>query len=307
MATVATGSEEVASAGKHRPAGKRGSRSSPVATATIAAMTATLVVALIIGWRTRDSGRLTPATGLGYALGIVGGVCMLLLLLYPLRKRLSVMRDWGRAAHWFRAHMILGVIGPALIVFHANFGLGALNSNIALLAMLLVAASGLVGRYFYARTHYGLYGQLATVQELQADVDAARLGLDLGEVETAALRNRLDRLTAGIMAPRRGLGDAAWHAILAEFTSRHALSQLRRHLRHAIAAEGKRLGWRRGERRKRIQQIDRQLTAYSAALRKAAQFRVYERLFALWHILHVPFFVLLVLSAIAHVVAVHLY
>ena len=33
----------------------------------------------------------------------------------------------------------------------------------------------------------------------------------------------------------------------------------------------------------------------------------YERLFALWHVAHIPFVYLLVVSAIVHVVAVHAY
>ena len=46
---------------------------------------------------------------------------------------------------------------------------------------------------------------------------------------------------------------------------------------------------------------------YTLALRKTAAFRVYERLFSLWHIIHVPFFCMMVVSAIVHVVAVHMY
>ena len=42
-------------------------------------------------------------------------------------------------------------------------------------------------------------------------------------------------------------------------------------------------------------------------VRRAATLGVYERLFSLWHVLHVPLFVILVLTAIIHVVAVHLY
>jgi hypothetical protein len=43
------------------------------------------------------------------------------------------------------------------------------------------------------------------------------------------------------------------------------------------------------------------------ALRKLAQFSLFERLFALWHVVHFPLFLILVMTVIAHVVAVHLY
>ena len=44
----------------------------------------------------------------------------------------------------------------------------------------------------------------------------------------------------------------------------------------------------------------------NAAMR-AAQFRGAERLFALWHVLHLPLVVILVITALVHVLAVHMY
>ena len=54
-------------------------------------------------------------------------------------------------------------------------------------------------------------------------------------------------------------------------------------------------------------EVRKLLGQYFAAVNRAAAFAFYERLFALWHVLHLPFFILLVLAAIVHVIAVHLY
>jgi len=43
------------------------------------------------------------------------------------------------------------------------------------------------------------------------------------------------------------------------------------------------------------------------ATRQVVEFQAYERLFSLWHVLHVPFVIVMVVCAIAHVVAVHAY
>ncbi|HET8709864.1 MAG TPA: hypothetical protein VFM32_00705, partial [Spongiibacteraceae bacterium] len=110
-----------------------------------------VLAALVYGWQHRDEYYLTAEHGIGYALGIIGGSMMLLLLLYPLRKRLSFMGRWLPLRHWFRTHMILGVIGPLCILYHCNFHLGAANSNIALLCMGLMVGSGLIGRYIYGK------------------------------------------------------------------------------------------------------------------------------------------------------------
>jgi hypothetical protein len=41
--------------------------------------------------------------------------------------------------------------------------------------------------------------------------------------------------------------------------------------------------------------------------RKLAQIGIFERLFSLWHVFHVPLFAMMLLSAIGHVVAVHVF
>ena len=71
--------------------------------------------------------------------------------------------------------MVLGVVGPLLVLFHANFHLGATNSNVALICMLLVAGSGVVGRYIYTRLHAHLDGTEDTLEQLQGGGRAAAL------------------------------------------------------------------------------------------------------------------------------------
>jgi hypothetical protein len=46
---------------------------------------------------------------------------------------------------------------------------------------------------------------------------------------------------------------------------------------------------------------------YLRLMGRVVQFSFYERLFSLWHVLHLPLFFMLVLSAIVHVLAVHMY
>ena len=46
------------------------------------------LVLIAFAWNRRNSGDLTAETGVGYALGIIGSTLMLIMLVYPLRKRL---------------------------------------------------------------------------------------------------------------------------------------------------------------------------------------------------------------------------
>jgi hypothetical protein len=38
-----------------------------------------------------------------------------------------------------------------------------------------------------------------------------------------------------------------------------------------------------------------------------AHFTLYERMFSFWHVLHFPLFLMMVISALVHVLAVHMY
>src|SRR5579862_2139593 len=128
-----------------------------------------LVAALLLwGMKAGIDRYIAPQRGLGYWLGIVGGSMMLLLLIYSARKRFLWLSWIGTIPAWFRIHITLGVVGPVLVLFHTGFHFGATNSNVALICMLLVAGSGVVGRYIYTRIHSNLHGTQANLQALRS-------------------------------------------------------------------------------------------------------------------------------------------
>jgi hypothetical protein len=263
-----------------------------------------LVMFLIYaGWQQRPEWPLTAESGSGYALGIIGGSLMLLLMLYPLRKHLRCMRKLGPTKYWFRTHMLFGVLGPVCILFHSGFQLGSLNSNIALFCMLIVASSGLVGRYFYIRIHHGLYGRKATLQELQQH---SRL---IGEALTEKLTTipwileRIQRFEKSVSKQSTSLIGSLW--TLLSLGIRTWLL----YLLFRFASDAKRYSLSNGytvNRRYRTH-LNRHIGAHLASIRKVAEFRFYERFFAIWHVLHYPLFLMLVVSGIVHVIAVHMY
>lgn len=267
-----------------------------------------LVCALLyVGWTTPTERYISPNRGLGYALGIIGGSLMLLLLVYSLRKRWTWLAFLGPTPSWFRFHMVLGVLGPLCILYHANFSTGAANSNVALFCMLTVAGSGLVGRYIYAHIHHGLYGRKLELGELRAG--AAGLHSNTRSIQfLPELAARLDAAEQRLLrtGPRLsvlGFTKPVLVAIVAVFTRWQLHGYARRALRQSarnsavIAAERKRL------RASAHAYIDRRL----AATRRVAAFEGYERLFSLWHALHIPLIFMMIIAATIHVIAVHVY
>ena len=254
-----------------------------------------VAVLLYAGWQQRVEWPLTAESGAGYTLGIVGGTLMLLLLLYPLRKHSRLMRRLGPVKYWFRAHMLFGVLGPVCILFHSGFRLGSLNSNTALFCMLVVASSGLIGRYFYTKIHHGLYGRKANLQELRQHSEL--LGQSLAErLEHAPwILAAISRFEASIANPSGDVLRSVWTLLSL------GLRTWLLYLTFRIRTSGKH----------DIDDLHRSLLAHIgaqlASIRKVAEFHFYERLFALWHILHFPLFLMLILSGVVHVVAVHMY
>jgi len=264
-------------------------------------------VLLFLGWTTQTERYISPNRGAGYALGIIGGSLMLILLVYSLRKRWTWLKFLGSTPGWFRFHMVLGIAGPVCILYHSNFATGATNSNVALFSMLTVAGSGLIGRYIYARIHHGLYGRKLELGELRAGAEGLR-NLSSRISFLPELVTRIDTaeqrlLKAGPHLSFLGFAKPTVVAIAA-FRARWELHHYIRHSLHAgsrrsavVAAEHKRL-WltARGY-------VDRRL----AATRRVASFEGYERLFSLWHALHIPLIFMMVIAAVIHVIAVHVY
>ena len=267
-----------------------------------------IVAALILlAWSVRDDNLLHAGSGPGYLLGILGTTLMALLLLYPLRKRVRALHRFGPTRVWFRVHMLFGILGPLLIILHTNFRLGSINGRVALISTLVVAGSGIVGRYIYAKLHYGLYGRKATLESLRGDVEAMRDQRSATASLLPSVLEDLGGLEDRIMTATPGLLPAFARAL-------------------TIAPQCTWLGWRlKRSARRRIDELSgdstviaehrarlaqntsRYIDARLRALRKFAQFRAFETLFSLWHIVHYPLFLILILAVIVHVLAVHMY
>jgi hypothetical protein len=268
---------------------------------------AAVVGALYAGWRFREEQYITAESGVGYWLGIVGSLMMLMLLLYPLRKRYRSLRWLGRVPTWFRSHMLLGIVGPALILFHANFHVGSLNSSVALFFMLVIVASGIVGRYLYTKIHKGLYGGKAEIRGMLSDAESVKAvlggdfqGAERVQAELAAFERRA-------LSSHPGFLSSLWAFIALGWQAKDARGKALAQAKWAIGREAKAkgLGW--WARRKRMNLVREHLDLYFATVNKVARFGVYDRIFAAWHVLHMPLFFLLVLSTVVHVIAVHLY
>ena len=268
---------------------------------------ASLIAAVLtLAWFERHEGYLAADSGIGYWLGIAGASVMGFLILYPLRKRFKFLNWTGRIASWFRVHMALGILGPTFVILHTNFNLGSLNSRLALFTMLVVVASGIIGRYLYSKVHKGLYGVHAELRDIYGDLAVLKnsLGSQLGH--DAAIEKELERYL-----PADAPTGTVAKGLVSALTARTRTSRSRRRVIAAVkshmSAAPQFAKWRWGQRRRYLKAVDGHLRVYFAAVKKAERLTFFERLFGLWHHLHVPLFVLLFLTVVIHIVAVHRY
>jgi hypothetical protein len=256
---------------------------------------------------------------LGYNLGLAGGLMMLSLLLYPLRKRAKFMSRMGALSTWFKWHMVMGILGPLAIIFHSTYHvyipyfhpIGSPNSAVAMLTMLIVSASGVFGRFFYTKIHHGLYGRLATVNELTATLNSTEDVKSMFnfapevEKELTAFRSRFDPVAANANAGTGVINFIAvgFHTMKLSRSLPKAIGTILRArapqnnltTEEYVGMERLMLGYRE------------KIVFYLKAVRDAAQFRTYERMFSWWHIFHIPLVYLMFFSAFYHVYAVHMY
>ncbi|MEZ5857326.1 MAG: pyridine nucleotide-disulfide oxidoreductase [Hyphomicrobiaceae bacterium] len=266
-----------------------------------------IVATLVAGWVLRGEEHITASEGLGYWLGIAGASAMLLLLIYPMRKRISALRHIGTVRFWFSLHMLLGIIGPVLILFHCNFSLGSLNSNVALFTMLTVAVSGLAGRYLHGKIHRRFDGQKLTAAALLEDLDRASAALDVSWATKEFATRDLKLLATTIAEPPRGVFDGVWRQMRLSWIRPRAMADFLKAARISLRQARQSNSISRREEKTQLRVMRKLMRAYLDALDRAARFAVYDRLFSLWHVLHMPLFVMLVFSVIVHVIGVHLY
>lgn len=265
-----------------------------------------VVIALTwTAWQVSHMGLFKPNDDISYWIAVVGGSMMLMLFSYPLRKHVSFMRGLGKVKWWFWFHLLMGIGGPWLILVHSGFNSESLNAGVALYSMVIVVASGVIGLFIYVRVHRGLDGERTSLQEL-----SKRAGFVESEARSRlhfapAVEQRL--LAFEQQQMRRGFVAHLRKVTLLPLEQKVTYVRCLLELRGPLNARAAKHHWTDSELKRRRRRANRLVDRYLNAVVRVAQYTAFERLFALWHVAHLPFVYLLILSAVVHVIAVHAY
>ena len=257
-----------------------------------------MAVMFVVGRIYWDDRYYIAEEGLGYAMGLIGGVMMLIAFGYGLFKHIPALRAIGGMRRWLQIHIFFGIAGPILVMLHTTFHLGSLNGTIAFFSMLLVYLSGIIGRYLYSKIHYGLGGTRARLSDVKESLITAGKRIK---------SRRLENFTEKVMVHPGSLLGAWWDLMTFGWRSRWLTLQLRRDMNRQLKKMAVRESWKSEVLKQQRMSFRKQLRNYMFMLRKVALFSVYERFFSFWRHAHVPLLYLLFLSGVLHVIAVHMY
>jgi hypothetical protein len=289
------------------PATRLASKPDEDATSDSPSLPGRLLVFLLVGlsmwaaYKVATGKYYTPRSDFGFYLGVVGSVMMLALLAYPLRKHVGFMQHWGALKNWFRIHMIMGVVGPMLVLFHSTFHLRSTNATIALFSMLGVVISGIIGRFIYTKIHYGLYGSRATLGKIQAKF----AGHSIDAKSRLHFAPRVEQWLQSFERDSMQLDRSFTSHLFSPLTigSKRIILDFRcaRELRRILKTE------RHPEFRGGASEAIHLASSYLSKCQRVAQFSTYERFFSLWHMLHIPLIYILAACTIFHILAAYMY
>jgi hypothetical protein len=233
---------------------------------------------------------LKPSGTVGLSAGLLAFVLFLFLWLYPLRKRLRGATFLGSVPRWLDAHIVAGALIPVAAAIHAGFRFTGLI-GLGYASMIVVALSGVIGRYVYVRIPRGRAGL-----ELNMEQVAAERGEILHElVESTGLdpTQLVELLRPVPVAQRTGVIGTLLFLLRDDFDRRRAIRRL---LKACNSVSGVRRS------RARIQSVAALARREMALAQQVRALDATSRVFRLWHAFHLPFAVTAFFAVTIHVV-----
>lgn len=231
-----------------------------------------------------------PSGYIGQTAGIITFVGFLFMWLFPMRKRLRRAAWAGPVPKWLDVHIGVGMMLPLIGAIHAGFRFGGVI-GLGYIAMLIVCASGIVGRYLYMR------------------IPRSRSGVELGLGEVAAQQRAL----VGDLAEASGISVfelqeilqvestpanvGVWQAFLQMARDDFARGQAVRRLRARMSANDQVDSARLSE----VMTLARRQMSLS---QQSRLLNATQSIFRHWHAAHLPVAITAVVAVTIHVVVV---
>ncbi len=237
-----------------------------------------------------DYAAMKPSGPYSMGLGIFGSLMIVVgVSSYMTRKRVRRLSALGHLSGWLNFHILLCLLGPILIVYHTTFKAGGIAA-ISLWTMIAIVSSGILGRYLYAQIPRNLEGLALSDREIDEEIRA--LSDELGSTPAGQ----------GIV----GIMDGGYGSVRRPET----ISETVRAFRH-LAAVSREIR-RRIDSALEMSHLDRATEARlrgfagsrESLIRKSLIVAQAGRMFHYWHVIHLPFSIIMFLTLALHVTVV---
>jgi hypothetical protein len=234
-----------------------------------------------------DHEQLKASAPYSHGLGILGTTMIIVgVSAYSARKRLRSFWSLGNLSGWLTFHIFLCLVGPILVIFHSTFKAGGVAA-ISLWTMVSVWLSGMMGRFLYLQIPRNLQGvELSPVQvkeqltRLAVDISASGVGRELIQ--------QIDRRFTLVKQP---------DSLFETFRTFLHLSSIRGELYHVTHDTLAKAGLPRATASRLSKVVHERITLY----RKSVVLAQIQKLFHYWHVIHLPFSVIMFITLAAHV------
>ncbi|HEX6943665.1 MAG TPA: hypothetical protein VF128_12105 [Gemmatimonadaceae bacterium] len=238
---------------------------------------------------------LRPSGFVGQSAGIVAFTIFAFLWLYPLRKKFRSLAWTGSVGKWLDVHVTAALTLPLLLAIHAAWRFDGVI-GLGYTAILLVCASGVIGRYLYSHIPRARSG----VELSRDEVATQRAGL----IDRIAATTRIERAVVEqtlVMAspPAGNIGIARTISeLLAGDVLRWRRTRALRRRWTSLAPAGLRPSKK---------SLDEAVRLAAREMSLAQQVRLLDathRVFRWWHVAHRPVAISALIAVVVHVAVV---
>lgn len=226
-----------------------------------------------------DHKMLKPSGPLGHGLGITGTLLMIIGVFgYQARKYMRSLSKLGVLKYWLEFHIFLCTLGPIMVLFHTSFKFGGLVS-ISFWSMVAVVASGVVGRFIYLQIPRTIQGRELSLGEIR--------GMQTELTEKIEVELSSEKLTEILTLTKRSSNKKS---IIAQYIFDWKLKKnIKRQLKQANLSSQKLIGV--------MNLVSNELTMN----RKIERLQVMQKWFNYWHVIHLPFAIIMLVIMLIHV------
>ena len=229
----------------------------------------------------------------GHGTGIVGSLLMITGVFgYMIRKRVRLFSRFGVLKHWLEFHIFLCSLGPILVLYHTAFKFGGLVA-ISFWSMVAVVFSGIIGRFIYLQIPRTIEGRALSLNELNVKRATFNVNLQNEFGLDDSFINFLNRSTFSEGEMYEG---TFFSNILKRIKiEREQIRNVKKELKN------------RQVPKERFKKITRFIRAEVVLARRIAWLSTMQNYLRYWHVLHLPFAIIMLVIMIVHVIVALLF